>query len=124
MKEWRRFGRSVAHAWNGILYTIRTQRNMQIHIVIAVLVLLAAWWLRVPRGDLLLVLFSIGLVLAMETVNTAIEQTVDLVTKEHHPLAKAAKDAGAGAVLLAAVTAAAIGLYVFVPPLLAKCTAL
>jgi undecaprenol kinase len=122
LKEWHRFTRSVAHAWNGIVYTIRTQRNMQIHLVIAVTVLLAAWWLRIPRGDVLLVLFSIGLVLAMETVNTAIEVTVDLVTKEHHPLAKAAKDAGAGAVLLAAITAAAIGLYVFLPPILARLT--
>lgn len=122
MKEWRRFAKSVACAWNGILHTIRTQRNMQIHLAVTILVLPALWWLEIPRGDRLLVFFAIGLVLALETVNTAIEAAVDLVTKEQHPLAKIAKDAGAGAVLIAVIAAVLIGLYVFLPPLLAFLT--
>ncbi|WP_134686908.1 diacylglycerol kinase family protein [Brevibacillus migulae] len=117
MKEWHRFARSVSYAWAGILHTIRTQRNMQIHLTVTVLVLVAMWWLEIPRGDRLLVFFAIGLVLALETFNTAIEAAVDLVTTERHPLAKIAKDAGAGAVLIGVFTAVLIGLYVFVPPL-------
>ncbi len=119
MKEWRRFAKSCSYAWSGILHTVRTQRNMQIHLAVAILVLIGMWWLEIPRGDRLLVFFAIGLVLALETLNTAIEAAVDLVTKEQHPLAKIAKDAGAGAVLIGVITAVVIGLYVFLPPLLA-----
>jgi len=117
LKEWHRFAKSVSYAWAGIRHTIRTQRNMQIHLVFAVLVIGAMWWLEIPRGDRLLVFFAIGLVFALETLNTAIEAAVDLITTERHPLAKVAKDAAAGAVLIAAITAVLIGLYVFGPPL-------
>jgi diacylglycerol kinase len=96
---------------------------MQIHVVIAVIVLFAAWWLRIPRGDVLLVFFSIALVLALELVNTAIEAAVDLATSKVHPLAKIAKDASAGAVLVAAVVAVVIGVAVFGPPLWDKLAA-
>lgn len=122
MKEWLRFVRSVKNAAEGIAYTVKTQRNMQIHVVIAVLVLLASWWLRIPRGDVLLVFFSIALVFALELVNTAVEATIDLVTRERHPLAKAAKDASAGAVLIAACLSVIIGIAVFAQPLWEKLT--
>jgi len=120
LNQWHRFVRSVTHAWNGIRHVLQTQRNMKIHAVAAVIVLLAAWWLEIPRGDWMLVVFAIGLVLSLETVNTAIEAVVDLVTPERHPLARIAKDASAGAVLLAAITSVVIGLCVFGPPLMAK----
>lgn len=120
MNQWKRFARSVTHAWAGIRHVLQTQRNMKIHAAAAVIVLLTAWWLEIPRGDWALVVLAIGLVLALETVNTAIEAVVDLVTQERHPLARIAKDAGAGAVLLAAITSVVIGLCVFGPPLMAK----
>ena len=56
-----------------------------------------------------------GLVIALELVNTAIESVVDLVTTERKPLAKTAKDTAAGAVLVAAIMAAIVGLIIFVP---------
>ena len=56
-----------------------------------------------------------GLVMALEMVNTAVEAVVDLVTEERHPLAKIAKDTAAGAVLIAAIMAAIVGLIIFVP---------
>ncbi len=117
MKEWLRFVRSVSHAVSGIAYTVKTQRNMQIHVVIAVLVLLATWWLRIPRGDVLLVFFSIALVLSLELVNTALEAAVDLASPDWHEKAKVAKDACAGAVLVAAVLSVVIGVIIFGPPL-------
>jgi undecaprenol kinase len=124
LKEWLRFVRSVSHAVSGIAYTVKTQRNMQIHVVIAVLVLLATWWLRIPRTDVLLVFFSIALVFSLELVNTAIESAVDLVTDEWHQKAKAAKDASAGAVLVAAILSVLIGFSVLGPPLWNKLIAL
>jgi undecaprenol kinase/diacylglycerol kinase (ATP) len=100
------------------MHALRTERNMQIHLAVTVLVLAAMWWLDISRTERLLVFFAIGLVWAMETLNTAIEAVVDQITSVCHPLAKIAKDAAAGAVLISVITAVIIGLYVFLPPLL------
>ncbi|WP_134700152.1 diacylglycerol kinase [Ammoniphilus sp. YIM 78166] len=118
MGEWTRLIRSFGNAMEGIAYTIKTQRNMQIHVGAATMVFLASWLLEIPWNEVLLVFFSIFLVLILEMVNTAIEATVDLVTDQYHPLAKVAKDVAAGAVLLAAVLSILVGFYVFLEPLL------
>lgn len=120
LKEWRRLVSSFSYALQGIAHTVKTQQNMQIHVAFAVLALAAAWWLRIPRGDVLLVFFSIGLVLALELVNTALEAAVDLASPDWHAKAKTAKDACAGAVLVAAVLSVVIGVAVFGPPLWGK----
>ena len=122
MKEWRRLVRSFSYALRGIVYTVKTQRNMQIHVAAATLVLAAAWWLQIPRSDVLLVFFSIGLVFSLELMNTAVEAAVDLASPEWHAKAKIAKDASAGAVLVAAILSVGIGIMVFGPPLLEKMT--
>ena len=122
MKEWRRLVRSFSYALQGIVYTVKTQRNMQIHVAAATLVLAAAWWLQIPRSDVLLVFFSIGLVFSLELMNTAVEAVVDLASPEWHTKAKIAKDASAGAVLVAAILSVGIGIMVFGPPLLEKMT--
>ena len=122
MKEWRRLVRSFSYALQGIVYTVKTQRNMQIHVAAATLVLAAAWWLQIPRSDVLLVFFSIGLVFSLELINTAVEAAVDLASPEWHAKAKIAKDASAGAVLVAAILSVGIGIMVFGPPLLEKMT--
>jgi diacylglycerol kinase len=116
--EWRRFIQSVSYAVSGIRYTVKTQRNMQIHVTVALLVLLLGWFLAIPKGDVLLVFFSVFLVLILEMVNTAIEKTVDLIVGDtFHPLAKAAKDTAAGAVWLSAILSVMVGIYVFLDPL-------
>lgn len=120
MSEWRRFGRSIRCAAEGIFHTIKTQRNMQIHVVAAVLALLASWWLQIPVSDLLLVFAAIALVWMMELANTAIEAVVDLVSPEWNAKAKIAKDASAGAALVAAILSVMIGIAVFGPPLYQK----
>lgn len=123
MKEWQRFVRSVSCALQGIAYTVKTQRNMQIHVAAAVLVLAATWWLRIPRSDVLLVFFSIALVFALELVNTAVEAMVDLASPDWNAKAKVAKDASAGAVLVVAILSVLIGISVFGPPLYQKLSA-
>ena len=122
MEEWLRFVRSVTYACAGVLHTVKTQRNMRIHVMVAIIVLLCTWWLQLPRGDVYLVFFCIGLVISLECMNTAIEAVVDLVTEEFHPKAKIAKDAAAAAVLIAAILSVIIGLLVLGPPLFAKIT--
>ncbi|MGN7468613.1 diacylglycerol kinase family protein [Brevibacillus sp. SAFN-007a] len=120
MKAFHRLAKSFGYALQGIAYTVKTQRNMQIHVAAAVLVLAAAWWLHIPRSDVLLVFFSIALVFSLELANTAVEAVVDLASPDWHEKAKIAKDACAGAVLVAAILSVIIGIAVFGPPLLQK----
>ncbi|MGC1759016.1 MAG: diacylglycerol kinase family protein, partial [Candidatus Cybelea sp.] len=99
--ERTRFLRSFHHAFEGIIYATRTQSNMRVHFVIAALVLLTTLVLRLDRYYVVAVVTLVALVLSLELMNTAIESLVDLLTVAHHPLAKSAKDAAAGAVLIA-----------------------
>jgi diacylglycerol kinase (ATP) len=95
------------------MYAVHTQPNMRIHLVIATLVLLATLVLRLERIYVIAVIIAIVIVLGMELMNTAIEAVVDLLTVAHHPLAKTAKDAAAGAVLVASVGAVSVGYLAF-----------
>lgn len=111
--------KSFVYALRGIGYTFKTQQNMRLHLLAAFLVVFFAWFLGVARADLALLVFAITLVLACELINTAVEAAVDLfIGEDRHPLAALAKDAAAGAVLVAAVGAAAVGVLVFGPYLL------
>lgn len=96
-----------------MMYAVRTQPNMRVHLVAALGVLLATLVLRLERIYLIAIVIIIVIVLALELVNTAIEAVVDLLTVAHHPLAKTAKDAAAGAVLVATVGAVIVGYLVF-----------
>ena len=98
------------------MYALRSQWNMRAHVAIAVLVLLAAYRLHVARGSLIALVFVIALVLVLELLNTAVEAVVDLTTSAEHPLAKAAKDCAAGAVLVGALAAVVVGALIFLAP--------
>jgi diacylglycerol kinase (ATP) len=111
--ERSRLTRSFNHAFDGIVYAARTEANMRIHLVAALLVLVATMWLRLERAYVAIVIVLIVLVLAMELMNTAVEAVVDLMTVAHHPLAKIAKDAAAGAVLVVSMGAVLVGYLVF-----------
>ena len=92
---------------------------MKIHCTVAALVVAAGILLRRSPQEWMICLILFGLVMSLELVNTALESVVDLVTKERKPLAKRAKDTAAGAVLIAAIMAAIIGLMIFLPKLTA-----
>lgn len=117
-EECNRFIRSFGYALNGILQVVCHERNMQIHGFIACIVLFFAWFFQLPKGDIILLLIIIGGVFSLEIMNTAIEKTVDLITKEYHPLAKLAKDTSAGAVLIFTIFAIIAGLIIFYGPVL------
>ncbi len=91
---------------------------MRFHCVAAVIVIAAAIALSLPARDVALLLLVIALVISLELVNTAIEAVVDLAAPEWHRLGKIAKDAAAGAVLVAAVFALVIGILIFYEPLM------
>jgi diacylglycerol kinase (ATP) len=104
---------SFNFAFEGIIHVLRTQRNMRIHFAVAVVVLVAALATGVDKNELIALLLAIAFVLITEMVNTAIEGAIDVATTSFDPMAKLAKDIAAGAVLIATVTAVAIGYLVF-----------
>ncbi len=108
---------SFAYAARGWWYVLRTQRNAWIHVVITIVVVLLSIWLGLTPRDWAILVLTIALVFIAEFLNTAIEAVVDLASPGQHPLAKLAKDVGAGAVLLAAIAAVVIGLLILGPPL-------
>ena len=108
-----KFWSSFHYAFSGIMYAVRTQPNMRVHLAISALVLLATLVLRLERIYVIAIVLTIALVLALELLNTAIESVVDLLTVAHHPLAKTAKDAAAGAVLVASIGAVVVGYLAF-----------
>ena len=114
------FLRSFSFAGQGVWYVVRTQRNMRVHLLAAAAAIAAGLVLRIGVADWACVVAAIGLVLTAETLNTVVEALTDLYTTEYHPLAKVAKDAAAGAVLLASATAAGVGVAVFLPRLIAR----
>jgi diacylglycerol kinase (ATP) len=104
---------SFNYAAEGIIHVLRTQRNLRIHFLIAIVVIAAAVALGVQRLELIALLLAIAFVLVAEMVNTAIEGAIDVSTTSFDPNAKLAKDVAAGAVLISAITAIAIGYLVF-----------
>jgi len=105
--------RSFHHAFEGIIYATRTEPNMRVHFVLGALVLLATLILRLDRYYVIATVTLVALVLSLELMNTAVEAIVDLLTVAHHPLAKTAKDAAAGAVLVSAIGAALCAYLIF-----------
>lgn len=104
---------SFTWAFEGIVYVLRTQRNMQIHVGAAVVALVLGLLLDFSRLELAAIMGAISLVLVAEMMNTAVEAAIDAVVTSYHPLVKIAKDVAAGAVLVASVVAATIGYLVF-----------
>ncbi len=113
------FWSAFHYAFAGILYAARTQRNMRIHLFAAALVLAATLVLHLQRIYVIALVITVGVILALELMNTAIEAVVDLMTVAHHPLAKIAKDCAAGAVLVAAFAAVVVGYLAFYEGILA-----
>jgi diacylglycerol kinase (ATP) len=104
---------SFNYAFEGIIHVLRTQRNLRIHFVVAVAVLVAAVVVNVSKMELIALLLSITFVLIAEMLNSAIEGAIDATTTSFDPNAKLAKDVAAGAVLIASVNALAVGYLVF-----------
>lgn len=114
-KKNNRIKDSFAWAWEGLMFGFRTQRNMRIHGIAALLVVLVALLFRLSPVEFLIVLTAIFMVLIAEAVNTAIESAIDLFSPRYHPVARNAKNAAAGAVLLSAIFSLVVAGFVFGP---------
>ena len=109
---------SFQYAFSGIWYTLRTQRNAQIHVSIALFIVILGLLLNLSLTDWAILALTTGFVISMELLNTATESAMDYVTTEFHPQIKVVKDVAAGGVLVAAITAVVVGLLILGPPLL------
>lgn len=108
-----KFVDALNYAIEGLIYVLKTQRNMRLHFLFSVLILLAAIYLNVGHADLLIVILTIAFVLVLEIINTAIEFTVDLYSNTINPVVRIIKDISAGAVLVSACTALVIFYLIF-----------
>ncbi len=109
---------SFNYAFQGIYYTLRTQRNMRVHAGLGLLATLLGLWSGLTAVQWAVLLVIMALVFCLEMLNTVVEAVVDLASPQYHPLAKVAKDVAAGAVLVASFFAVGVGLFLFGPRLL------
>ncbi|HEV3326438.1 MAG TPA: diacylglycerol kinase family protein [Puia sp.] len=109
--------KSLAYAIAGIVEFIRQEHNARIHAVATVAVIIAGFVFRVSLPEAAILAIVTGGVWITEMLNTCVERMADLVYPEEHPLIKFIKDLAAGAVLVAAITAVVVGLFIFIPKL-------
>ena len=109
---------SFQFAWQGVRFAFLHEQNFRIHVVMAVLAICAGLFFGINIEEWAVLIVIMGIVLAAELFNTAIEATIDLQTTELHPLAKIAKDSASAAVLILSVVAFVVGLIIFIPRLI------
>lgn len=110
---------SFKYAFNGIALLFKSQPNARIHLGVTLAVIGAGWYFRISVQEWILLVLTVGSVLAAEGFNTALEFLTDLVSPEYHELAGKTKDVAAGAVLIAAFAAVGVGLLIFGPKIVA-----
>ena len=114
MKDKKRLIKSFKYAFEGIYTGLNTEKNMKIHVGIMILVIIFGIILKISKIEWIICIILFGLVISLELMNTAIENAVDLITQEKNPKAKIAKDVAAGAVVLSALNAVIIAIFIFV----------
>lgn len=114
---------SFQYAFNGMRILFREEHNAWIHLAILAFVAVAGFYFNISNAEWMWIAIVSGFVLAMEAMNTAIETLANYVMPERHRLIKASKDLGAAAVLISAITAATVGIIVFLPKIIDLCSA-
>ncbi|MFT5601578.1 MAG: diacylglycerol kinase [Flavobacteriales bacterium] len=109
--------KSFGHAFNGLKTAFKGEHNLRIHLVAAILVVILGLYFKIEIVEWLILTLTIGFVIAMELLNSSIENLADYACKEQHPMIKKVKDIAAGAVLVSAISALIVGLLVFIPKL-------
>jgi undecaprenol kinase len=110
-----KLAKSFGHAFDGIKAAAKNEPNFQIHLIIATIVCIAGLAVGMSVVEWLILVFTIGFVLILELINTAVEAIVNLVSPDIHHQAKIAKDVSAAAVLIAAILAICVGTFLFIP---------
>ncbi|AKL95787.1 diacylglycerol kinase DgkA [Clostridium aceticum] len=109
----RKLIESFNYAFEGIIYALKTQRNMKIHFFAAIVVLVLSLFFDLARTEILILFLTISVVIIAEMINTSIEAAIDLITDKYHLFAKIAKNVAAGAVLIAAINSILVAYLIF-----------
>ena len=115
----KRFFKSFTYNYEGIKYALLNEQSMIIHFIIALIVIIFGFILKLNKYEWMITLIIVACVISSEFINTAVEAVVDMVMPEKHPLAKIAKDTASAAVGIFAIVALIIGFIIFVPKFLA-----
>ena len=114
--ELKSLAKSFSYAFKGIAYCVKNERNMRIHICMALIVSMFSYCYEVNYTQYILILICMGLVISGEMINTAIETLTNLEAPSYNRLAKIAKDVAAGAVLISAILSIIVGIIIFLKP--------
>ena len=106
---------SIKNAWNGIIWSFRTQPNFKIHLILASISILLGVYFQISHVEMTILILTIVFGLGVEMVNTSIETMTDLITTEWKLEAKIAKDVAAGMMLLTAIGTVLVALFIFYP---------
>ena len=117
MINFKKLLKSFTYAFYGINYALNSDQNLIIHLIVAMFVFAAGIILQVAPIEMAILGLTVLVVITAEMINTALEKTVDLITREHRIEAKIAKDISSGMVLISAIGAVIIGLVIFIPHL-------
>ena len=112
------FWKSFKCAITGMVYSVKTGRNLIIQLCFALFAIILGIFLKISKIEWAIIIFAILFVIFAEMLNTAVETVVDLVTEEYNEKAKIAKDVAAGAVLISAINSVAMGLIIFMDKIL------
>ncbi|NCN25891.1 diacylglycerol kinase [Candidatus Falkowbacteria bacterium CG10_big_fil_rev_8_21_14_0_10_37_14] len=115
MISWKRIGKSFNYAVKGFVLVWRREQNLRLETFFGILVLIVAWYLKIKATEIAILILTIGFVLLMEMVNSLVEFMSDLLKPKLDHYVKNIKDVGAAVVLLAAIIATVVGLFIFVP---------
>ncbi|MFZ1019544.1 MAG: diacylglycerol kinase family protein [Minisyncoccia bacterium] len=116
-KAWRevKYSQKFLNAFRGLRVFWQTTKNLYVHTVIALLVIIFGFYFQISSFEWIALIFAIGFVIVAEAFNTAIEIDIDLTSPEYHPYARDTKDVAAAAVLLSVFVAIIVGLIIFLP---------
>ncbi|MBI2611411.1 diacylglycerol kinase family protein [Candidatus Gottesmanbacteria bacterium] len=120
MEALRRHHISFKNAFAGLWWSFKTQPNFRVHFSLALISLLAGWYFQISYLEMAIIIFAIFFGLAMEMVNTSIEEMTDLITTEWRKEAKIAKDVSAGMMLLSALATVIIAALILLPRIAEK----
>lgn len=113
-----RFFKSIKYSLDGLVYAYRYEQSLWLHGIVSVFAVILGIIFKIKLSEWAIIFIALGIILALELINTAIEAAVDLTTSKIHPLAKIAKDCGSAASFVMSIVSIVISLFVFGPYLL------
>lgn len=114
----KRFVKGFGYAFSGIIHSFKTEQNLLIDFILGIIAIVGGILLKFTSIELCIVILTIGLIIGLELMNTAIEYAIDMAMPEIHPLAKMSKDIAAGSVLFASICALVIGIILYLPKII------